>query len=248
MVVECTWLSLLPIGEIHGRHVLVRVEELVDGRLDVPGARLEPSQTARVMQQLAEVLAVNVVFEVDEEVLDETAHKLHLALERVGRGDEHRLERAVLIVELKVVLVVLRVFVALVLGKEAGADVALEVLFKIARGLTLLCPRGFEDDNAVGLDERAEGQDRDENTGATSKNYWNECGCDGRRERVELAKIARLAVSKNPSSANSRRGRERDTGPSSCSCPPPLSNCLSSRELSLARQLSGPKSRTHNAD
>lgn len=195
-------MSVKAVRNVHCTQVLVRVEHLVDSRLDVLCAALESRQAARVVQQPTKVVAVDVVLKALQEVLDESTHEAQLLLERVGGVNQDTLERPVLVAQTHLVLAgdVDRLAVGLVqeilalevrtLQLQASLDVGLEVELEPPSSLGLFRARSVEDYDAVRLDKCADVQDGDEDARPTGEDNGNK----RRVERIELAQVTRVQV------------------------------------------------------
>ena len=85
------------LRKVHGRQVVVRLQQLVDGVTHQFGPLLERAQFLRVDQQIPQLVPVDVLFELAQDPHHRFSHALEFALQRGRDADEHRLQRPELV-------------------------------------------------------------------------------------------------------------------------------------------------------
>lgn len=85
------------LRQVHGRQVVVRLEQLLDGVAHQLGLLLERADPLRQDEQDPQLVAVNVVLELAQDADHRVAHRLKVGLQLRRHRRQHRLERPELV-------------------------------------------------------------------------------------------------------------------------------------------------------
>jgi hypothetical protein len=159
--------------QVHGRQIIVRLEQLLERIPHQPRRLLKRAELLAVHEQVPQLVPIDVLLQLAQHAHDGSPHALELGGQRVRDGDEHGLESA-----------------ELVRQRSGGARVErlaqppLEVVHEHALRVRVGRAVGVEDEHAVVLDQHAQVQQVDEDGRWADQDVREQA-------RVDLAQVAR---------------------------------------------------------